>query len=103
MRFLPGAVCWLVMTGLIFSAHARPYGLDSRAGAGPFLDGAMPEAAPAISGNWSAVVAFTNLLFTNALGLAAMPGTTRLVVWEREGRVYSFTNAPGANSKTLVL
>ena len=63
----------------------------------------MPEAAPVISGNWSVVVAFTNLMFTNALGIVAVPGTTKLVVWEREGRVYSFDNAPSASSKTLVL
>jgi len=85
------------------SFTAQSYGLELHPSIGPFLNNQMPEAAPAISGNWSAVVAFTNLVFTNALGLAAMPGTTRLVVWEREGRVYSFTNTPGANSKTLVL
>src|SRR5439155_6773364 len=39
----------------------------------------------------------------NALGLAAVPGTNRLVVWEREGRVYSFTNSPSASSRSLVL
>src|SRR6185369_16614744 len=103
MRFLPGAVCWLVMTGLIFSAHARPYGLDSRAGAGPFLDGAMPEAAPAISGNWSAVVAFTNLLFTNAVGLTAVPGSRLLCVWEREGRLWTFENTPAVRAKKMIL
>jgi uncharacterized repeat protein (TIGR03806 family) len=85
------------------SFTAQAYGLEGHPATGPFLDNQMPEAAPAISGNWSAVVAFTNLTFTNALGLAALPGTGRLVVWEREGRVYSFTNDAGANSKTLVL
>ncbi len=85
------------------SAYAQPYGLTSRPAIGPFLDNQMPEAAPVISGNWSAVVAFTNLMFTNALGIAAVPGTTKLVVWEREGRVYSLDNTPGASSKTLVL
>src|SRR6266542_2610191 len=85
------------------SAYAQPYGLTSRPAIGPFLDNQMPEAAPVISGNWSAVVAFTNLMFTNALGIAAVPGTTKLVVWEREGRVYALDNTPGASSKTLVL
>jgi uncharacterized repeat protein (TIGR03806 family) len=85
------------------SFMAQSYGLEIHPSIGAFLNNQMPEAAPAISGNWSAVVAFTNLVFTNALGLAHMPGTTRLVVWEREGRVYSFTNTPGASSKTLVL
>jgi uncharacterized repeat protein (TIGR03806 family) len=82
---------------------AQSYGLEIHPSIGAFLNNQMPEAAPAISGNWSTVVAFTNLVFTNALGLAHIPGTTRLVVWEREGRVYSFTNSPSASSKTLVL
>ncbi|MDB6112098.1 MAG: hypothetical protein JWR69_3848 [Pedosphaera sp.] len=85
------------------SFTAQAYGLEAHPAIGPFLGNQMPEAAPIISGNWSAVVAFTNLTFTNALGLAAVPGTGRLVVWEREGRIYSFTNDAGANSKTLVL
>jgi uncharacterized repeat protein (TIGR03806 family) len=85
------------------SFTALPYGLISRPAVGPFLNGQMPESAPGISGSWTAVVAFTNLLFTNALGLTAVPGTSKLVAWEREGRVYSFTNSPGTSTKTLVL
>ena len=63
----------------------------------------MPEVAPGISGNWSAVVAFPNLLFTNSVGLAPVPGTDELCVWEREGRVWTFENSPGATQKKLVL
>ena len=86
-----------------FSANARPYGLNSRPPIGAFLNGTMPETAPGISGNWSAVVAFTNLLFTNSVGLTFVPGTDELCVWEREGRVWTFSNAPGATQKKLVL
>src|SRR5581483_8365566 len=82
---------------------AQAYGLTVRPNVAPFLNDQVPPVAPGISGNWSAVVAFTNLTFTNALGLAALPGTSRLIVWEREGRIYSFTNSPGATFKTLVL
>jgi uncharacterized repeat protein (TIGR03806 family) len=63
----------------------------------------MPEIAPGISGQWSAVVAFTNLAFTNAVGLTHVPGTKRLCVWEREGRVWTFENNPAATQKSLVL
>ena len=94
----------LLGSGLLTgSAFGQPYGLTNRPSAGRFLNDVMPEAAPGISGNWSTVVAFTNLAFTNTLGLAYMPGTPKLVVIEREGRAWSFTNQPGANSKTLVL
>ena len=82
---------------------AQLYGLDSRPVAGPFLNHSLPEIAPGISGNWSAVVAFTNLWFTNAVGLTSVPGTRRLCVWEREGRVWTFENNAGATRKTLAL
>ena len=95
-----------LVSGLVFSgvqARAKPYGLDSRPAIGAFLNGSMPEIAPAISGNWSAVNAFTNLLFTNSVGLTFVPGTDELCVWEREGRVWTFENTPGATQKKLML
>jgi len=100
----------LVLLGsLFFSAEAKPivlekpYGLTNRPCIGAFLNGVMPEVAPSISGNWTAVNAFTNLVFTNSVGLASIPGTDELCVWEREGRIWSFQNAPGATGKKLVL
>ena len=81
----------------------RPHGLVVRPGTGPFLDGTLPEVAPAISGNWSAVVAFPNLRFTNSVGLTAVPGTDQLCVWEREGRIWTFQNRPDATAKKLVV
>jgi glucose/arabinose dehydrogenase len=98
---------WLLsltlLGSLVFSAQAKPYGLIARSSVGPFLNGTMPEVAPGISGNWSAVVAFTNLVFTNAVGLTFVPGTDELCVWEREGRVWFFENSPTATKKKLVI
>jgi uncharacterized repeat protein (TIGR03806 family) len=85
------------------AACAQPYGLAPRPLAGPLLNERLPEAVPLVSGGWSAVPAFPGLLFTNALGLAAIPGTHRLIVWEREGRVYSFDDTPDASTRQLVL
>ncbi len=97
----------------IFLADAKPvaleksFGLTNRPAIGAFLDGVMPEVAPSISGNWSAVNAFTNLLFTNSVGITFVPdstsGSNQLCVWEREGRIWTFENAPGATEKKLVL
>ncbi|HZF01301.1 MAG TPA: PQQ-dependent sugar dehydrogenase [Methylomirabilota bacterium] len=92
-----------VIGGFILSASAKPYGLDSRPNVGAFLNGAIPETAPAISGNWSAVVAFPNLLFTNAVGLTFVPTSNQLCVWEREGRVWTFENSPNIAQKKLIL
>ncbi|HEX3890130.1 MAG TPA: PQQ-dependent sugar dehydrogenase [Verrucomicrobiae bacterium] len=92
---------------LVFSAGAKPNGLNSRPQAGAFLNGAIPETAPAISGNWSAVVAFPNLLFTNSVGLTFVPESTissnQLCVWEREGKIWTFENSSNATQKKLVL
>ena len=82
---------------------ARPYGLTARPAVPPFLNGTLPEIAPAISGNWSAVDAFPHLLFTNSVGLTAVPGTDQVCVWEREGRVWSFVNRPETTEKKLML
>ena len=85
------------------AAPDKSYGLTNRPTVGAFLDGTMPETAPSISGNWTAVVAFPNLVFTNSVGLAPVPGTDELCVWEREGRVWTFVNSPGTSEKKLVL
>ena len=97
MILLIAAVC------LIISVRAQPYGLNSRANLAPFLNGVLPPAAPVVSGSWSAVPAFTNLLFTNALGMSPVPGTNLLCVWEREGRVWTFVSASNVAQKKLVL
>jgi uncharacterized repeat protein (TIGR03806 family) len=95
--------------GFLLSAGAKPivveksFGLTNRPCIGAFLNGVLPEIAPSISGNWTAVNAFTNLLFTNSVGLTSVPGTDELCVWEREGRIWSFQNSPGTSEKKLVL
>ena len=98
-----------IFVGSIFSGMAKPvavekpFALTNRPSINPFLNGVMPEIAPSISGNWSAVVAFTNLVFTNSVGLTYVPDSSKLCVWEREGRVWTFENSPGASDKKLVL
>jgi uncharacterized repeat protein (TIGR03806 family) len=107
-----GLLLLAVLGGFILSAGAKPtapivpeknFALTNRPCIGAFLDGMMPEVAPSISGNWSAIDAFTNLLFTNSVGLTSIPGSSQLCVWEREGRVWSFENSPGSAQKKLVL
>ncbi|MES2439015.1 MAG: Ig-like domain-containing protein [Verrucomicrobiota bacterium] len=84
-------------------SSAQGYGLTSRPSVGPYLDGVMPTTPPVVATNWSTVVAFPNLTFVNALGLLPIPGTNKLIVWEREGRIHSFANDPATASKTLTL
>ena len=86
-----------------FSAGAQPYGLDSRPAIGPFLNGTMPETAPGISGDWSAVAAFPNLLFTNSVGLTFVPGTDELASGNVRDGSGPLKIRPNATEKKLVL
>ena len=105
---MPRFILALVALALFLSretACAQAYGLTARPSVAPYLDGVMPAQPPVLGTNWSTVIAFPNLTFLNPLGLLPLPGTTKLVVWEREGRVYSFENNPATAvaTKTLIL
>ncbi len=95
--------CFLSAGAKVNRFRKNPTASPTARPSGAFLNGVMPEVAPSISGNWSAVVAFTNLLFTNSVGLTSVPGTDELCVWEREGRVWTFQNSSGTAEKKLVL
>src|SRR3954468_1725360 len=82
---------------------ADPYGLAVRPAFSAFNGGKLPMDAEIVAGTWSTVVAFPNLTFLNPLGVLPIPGTPKLIVWEREGRVYSFQNDPSTSTKTLML
>lgn len=96
--FTLAALAFLSTSG---AARAQAYGLSSRPGVGPYFDSVMPPAPPAEPTNWSAVNAFPNLTFQNPMGLEALPGTNKLFVWEREGRVYLIDNSAASSTKTL--
>jgi len=88
--------------------QAQQYGLTSRPSFTAY-HGTLPATAPTFSGSWSTVEAFPSITFLNALGITELPGQAsnnrRMVVWEREGRVYSFPKSASANNtqKTLML
>ncbi len=96
------ALCVFIF-GVVGLRGAEPYGLQERPSFSAFLGDRLPEVGPTLSGDWSAVVAFPNLTFLNPMGLLPMPGTSNLVVYEREGRIHQFTNDRNTSTKTLVL
>jgi uncharacterized repeat protein (TIGR03806 family) len=81
---------------------AQPYGLSQRPAVGPFLNGILPPAAASASG-WEAAVAFPNLTFDDALVLLPEPGTNRLFVCERQGKIFHFPNISTTTNKVLFL
>ena len=92
-----------LVSAFCLNAHAQPYGLSTRPNVGAYYDNTLPPDAPAIPANWSTVLAFPNLMFLNPVGLAPVPGTNKLIVWEREGKIWVFDNDPATTAKTLVV
>src|SRR5262245_17978918 len=90
LHFLPGAT-------------AAPYGLDTRAPIGPFLNDHLPRTLTERSSDWAAVRAFPNLTFPDPLGLLPGPVTNRLYVHCRQRQIYFFTNDPAVSTKTIFL
>ncbi|WP_193210930.1 LamG-like jellyroll fold domain-containing protein [Luteolibacter marinus] len=95
------AACGLAVLSL--PAAAQAYGLSERPDVEAYFDGTFPEAPPSIPADWTTVEAFPNLSFLNPVGLTSIPGTNKLLVWEREGRIYAFDNDPAVSTKTLVV
>lgn len=98
--------CLLFLVFTVFATAlnaGQPYGLASRPAFTAFNGGALPTNSAAVSGSWFTEVAFPNLTFHNPVGIAPMPGTNNLVVWEREGRVYFFDKNPTTAAKALMV
>ena len=94
-------VYWLIVAPPAGATEA--YGLDHYSGSQPYLSATIPHSPPTKSLEWTCIPAFPNLKFTNALGLTFVPGTSNLVVWEREGRIYSFPNSAPTTEMRLIL
>ncbi len=102
-RFTSRIICAVLFVALVSLCSAQPYGLNVRPAVGSFLNNVMPETAPVVGTNWSVVPAFPNIVFTNLLGITAVPGTNLICAWEREGRVWTYVNDSNVTTKTLVL
>lgn len=93
----------LLISGFVSNANAQAYGLAARPDVDAYYDGTFPEQEPVVASDWSTVLAFPNLTFLNPVGLTAIPGTNKLIVWEREGKIWVFDNDPAVATKTLVV
>lgn len=93
----------VLVTAFVSEALAQPYGMTTRPAVGRFLNDKLPPGPPQVSTSWSTEVAFPGLTFSFPLGLLPVPGTTDLVVWEREGQVWTFGNDPAATTRKLIL
>jgi len=85
------------------SAAQRSSGLTKRPEFKAYQGAVFPKEAPILAGAWSVQPAFPALTFQNPMGLAPVPGTNDLLVWEREGRLWRFANDPVTTEKRLIL
>lgn len=93
-----------IAAGTVISAPGvRNSGLLKRPSFSAYNNGVLPKTAPILAGDWSVKPAFPNLTFQNPMGLCAVPGTQDLIVWEREGKVWRFTNDPATAEKRLIV
>lgn len=105
MRPGRAAAVFIVVVSFAFGARgAAPYGLNSRASIGAFLNNQMPPTRPGIgSGDYTVLDAFPNLTFEDPTFMLPEPNTNRLYVLSRQGAVNWFTNNPNVTTKTLFL
>ena len=98
-------VClWLGLVAVNwFALEAQPYGLDSRAPIGPFLNHVLPKARGVEIGGWTAVEAFPNVTFDDPVCITPEPGSNRLFIRGRQGTIHFITNTPATMVKTLFL
>ncbi len=95
-------MCLSVVQAAVLHA-AEPYGLKEHPAIGAFLNGQLPPTALVQIGKWAVVNAFTNLSVDDPTMLVPEPGTNRLYVSTREGKIFSFINDPAASDKVEVL
>lgn len=82
-------------------------GLDNPEPIGAFMNGALPEATPGGAYSWTVVDAFDGLTFNKPMTFLPdpYPGSNKVFVSEREGKVYFIDNdsLTAAGTKTLAL
>ena len=81
------------------STGERPYGIRERTAWTTSKITGSPEPPPP----YTVERVFPKLQFTEPVVLTNAPGSDRLFVAEREGKIYSFTNQPDCNRKDLFL
>jgi len=79
-------------------------GLDRAVPVAPFLDGRLPPGPSRdASGGWVLENAFPGLDFVDPVQMIPFPGTGRLLLVEKIGRLVSFENDPAASAKRVLL
>lgn len=92
-------ILWLATAGIL---PAQPYGLDQPQAIGPYLNNVFPSVAPSSTASWNVEIAFTNATFDQPMFLLPYPGTNRLVVVHKTGRISSFPSRRDAQQAEVL-
>ncbi len=98
------ALFFFLVSGL--ASYGQAYGIATpRPVPAPFFDAKLPSTAPVPSSatGWTVAPVFPNLHLSNPMGITQMPGTTLMVVCEREGTVRLFEKTPDVANTTMML
>ncbi|HXI70310.1 MAG TPA: LamG-like jellyroll fold domain-containing protein [Verrucomicrobiae bacterium] len=96
MKFSALASVILALFIAVGSLCAQPYGLDQPQPVGAYLNNVFPHTAPSSSASWHVEVAFTNITFDQPIFMLPYPGTNRLVMVHKQGRITTFPNRRNA-------
>lgn len=93
------------MVALFSQAHVapQPQTTVARQPLWPWLGNRFPDSRPGSQTGWVATNAFPALTFEDPVKMIPQPGSNRLWVIGRQGRVWSFENNASATTKTLAL
>jgi len=93
----------LILIGLIYSCNRgdvrRQYGIQER----ELWTTSRVQGSPEPPTPYSTEFAFANLRFDQPLDMAVVPGTNRLAIAERLGKIYTFENRPEVTEKQLLI
>ena len=79
-------------------------GLDDPTPIGKFLGNSLPNNTPGSTvSEWKVENAFPNLTFVDPVDLREYPGTNKLILAGKDGRVWTFENNPNVSSANLFL
>jgi uncharacterized repeat protein (TIGR03806 family) len=74
------------------SLRAADYGLDAPEAIAPFLNGVFPTQAPGASGGWAVQRVYPNVAANLPTFCGVYPGTNKLLIVEKDGRILKFEN-----------
>ncbi len=89
------------LSAALFPRLAAAGALPAPVPMGAYLNGAFPSTAPAVE--WAVVDAFPGLEFISPVQLVEVPGSNRLAVVSKRGRIWAIDNDEFTTTKDIIL